>query len=315
LEKDQYKIRDAFMAEEGNTLLVADYGQLELRLMAHMTQCRSMLDAFASGGCFHSRTAVGKNNLQGAISLVSLRFFTYITMTHCTMVCILADTKLFCPGMYPHIQEAIAKGEVLLEWDYSKGDPPKPLVKDIYGSERRKAKTLNFSIAYGKTIHGLAKDWGISTEEAKETLEAWYRDRPEVKKWQEDTRAMAQHKGYVRTMMGRRRLLKEANTRGAAGGHALRAAINTPIQGSAADVVMMAMINLSNSEELKRIGWKLLLQIHDEVILEGPRENKDLAMTEVMRCMQNPFDGVGLMPLSVKLEVDAKTADTWYQAK
>jgi DNA polymerase-1 len=217
--------------------------------------------------------------------------------------------------MYPHIQEAIAKGEVLLEWDYSKGDPPKPLVKDIYGSERRKAKTLNFSIAYGKTIHGLAKDWGISTEEAKETLEAWYRDRPEVKKWQEDTRAMAQRKGYVRTMMGRRRLLKEANSRGPAGGHALRAAINTPIQGSAADVVMMAMINLSNSEELKRIGWKLLLQIHDEVILEGPRENKDLAMTEVMRCMQNPFDGVGLMPLSVKLEVDAKTADTWYQAK
>lgn len=217
--------------------------------------------------------------------------------------------------MYPHIQEAIAKGEVLLEWDSSKGEPPKPLVKDVYGSERRKAKTLNFSIAYGKTVHGLAKDWGISIEEAKETLEAWYRDRPEVKEWQEETREMAKREGYVRTMMGRRRALKEANTFGRAGGHALRAAINTPIQGSAADVVMMAMIQLSNSEELKRIGWKLLLQIHDEVILEGPRESKDEALAEVMRCMQNPFDGVGLKPLSVKLEVDAKTADTWYQAK
>lgn len=218
-------------------------------------------------------------------------------------------------GMYPHIQEAVARGDVLLEWDYSKGAPPKPLVKDKYGSERRKAKTLNFSIAYGKTVHGLAKDWGISIAEAKETLEAWYRDRPEVRQWQEDTRAMAKSEGYVRTIMGRRRNLKEANSYGAAGSHALRAAINTPIQGSAADVVMMAMIRLWKSEELKRIGWKLLLQIHDEVILEGPKENKDLAMTEVMNCMQNPFDGIGLMPLTVKLEVDAKTADTWYEAK
>jgi DNA polymerase I len=217
--------------------------------------------------------------------------------------------------MYPHIQEAIARGEVLLEWDYSKGAPPKPLVKDVYGSERRKAKTLNFSIAYGKTIFGLAKDWGISKEEALETLNAWYKDRPEVRKWQQDTQAMAKRDGYVRTIMGRRRILKEANSHGPAGGHALRAAINTPIQGSAADVVMMAMIQLSRSEELKKIGWKLLLQIHDEVILEGPKESKDLAMKEVMRCMQNPFDGVGLMPLSVTLEVDAKTADTWYEAK
>ena len=81
--------------------------------------------------------------------------------------------------MYDYIQEAIAKGQVLLEWDYSKGEkPPVPLVKDKYASERRKAKTLNFSIAYGKTVHGLAEDWGITKEEAEKTLEAWYRDRP-----------------------------------------------------------------------------------------------------------------------------------------
>jgi DNA polymerase I len=120
LEKDQYKIRDAFVAEEGNTFVVADYGQLELRLLAHITNCQSMLDAFEKGGCFHSRTAM---------------------------------------GMYPYIKEAIDRGEVLLEWDNSKGKAPKPLVKDKFASERRKAKTLNFSIAYGKTIHGLAKDW------------------------------------------------------------------------------------------------------------------------------------------------------------
>jgi len=276
LEKDQYKIRDAFIAEPGKTLIVADYGQLELRLLAHITRCTSMIEAFKEGGCFHSRTAV---------------------------------------GMYSHIKEAVDTGKVLLEWDYSKGQPTVPLVKDTYASERRKAKTLNFSIAYGKTVHGLAQDWGITKEEAEETLAAWYSDRPEVKYWQDETRKMAKKHKYVRTLMGRYRRLPEADSRGPAGGHALRAAINTPIQGSAADVVMMAMIKLWKSAELKRLGWKLLLQIHDEVILEGPIESRDEAMKEVRECMENPWDHFGLSPLLVHLDVDAKSADSWYKAK
>jgi DNA polymerase-1 len=209
---------------------------------------------------------------------------------------------------------------VVLEWDYSKGQPTVPLVKDKYGSERRKAKILNFSIAYGKTVHGLAQDWGISKEEAQETLNAWYADRPEVKEWQEKTQEYAKRRGYVRTVMGRlakssvssvlhffrrcfsfcaiciallppflspryRRLPEAVPRFDESGrltrsstinmGHAMRASINTPIQGSAADIVMMAMIKLWKSEELKRLGWKLLLQIHDEVILEGPKESRD----------------------------------------
>mmetsp|Transcript_36196 Transcript_36196/g.34234 ORF Transcript_36196/g.34234 Transcript_36196/m.34234 type:complete len:946 (-) Transcript_36196:18-2855(-) len=275
LEKDQYKIRDAFIAGPGNTLIVADYGQLELRLLADITNCQSMLDAFTSGGCFHSRTAV---------------------------------------GMYPHVKRAVENGEVLLEWDYSKGQPTVPLVKDTYASERRKAKTLNFSIAYGKTVHGLALDWGISQKEAEDTLGAWYRDRPEVKSWQDDTRKGAKKDGYVRTIMGRYRNLPDAKGRGPGAGHALRAAINTPIQGSAADIVMMAMIKLWKSEVLKNLGWKLLLQIHDEVILEGPKENMDQAMVEVRSCMERPFDDV-LQSLKVTLDVDAKSADSWYKAK
>jgi len=276
LEKDQYKIRDAFVAEEGKTLIVADYGQLELRILAHITNCGSMIEAFRSGGCFHSRTAV---------------------------------------GMYPHVKAAVDNGDVLLEWDYSKGQPTVPLVKDTFASERRKAKTLNFSIAYGKTVHGLAQDWGISKEEAQETLDAWYRDRPEVKKWQEDTREFAIKHKYVETIMGRRRDLPEASKdRSKASGHALRAAINTPIQGSAADIVMMAMINLWSSTTLQELGWKLLLQIHDEVILEGPIESKDAAMAEVRRCMEDPYDDV-LKPLRVHLDVDAKCAPSWYKAK
>eukprot|EP01034_Spumella_vulgaris_P022490 gene22490-28618_t len=276
LEKDQYKIRDAFVAEEGKTLIVADYGQLELRLLAHITNCKSMLDAFASGGCFHSRTAM---------------------------------------GMYPHIRQAVESGEVMLEWDYSKGQPTCPLVKDVYGSERRKAKTLNFSIAYGKTAFGLAADWGISKDEAEKTLQMWYNDRPEVKEWQDATRTSAKKNHYVRTLMGRYRMLPHADEKNAAGGHQLRAAINTPIQGSAADVVMMAMIRLWKSPVLQRLGWKLLLQIHDEVILEGPKESKDEAMVEVRSLMENPYDGHGLSKLNVFLDVDAKSADSWYKAK
>eukprot|EP00981_Chlorochromonas_danica_P006017 scaffold1244_cov162-Ochromonas_danica.AAC.53 len=276
LEKDQYKIRDAFIAEEGKTFIVADYGQLELRVLAHVTRCASMIEAFAKGGCFHSRTAM---------------------------------------GMFGYIREAVDSGKVMLEWDYSKGQPTVPLVKDTFASERRKAKTLNFSIAYGKTVHGLAEDWGISKEEAQETLDAWYRDRPEVKEWQQRTQQMAKRGGYVRTMMGRYRRLPDANGLGPSAGHALRAAINTPIQGSAADIVMMAMIKLWSSEKLKNLGWKLLLQIHDEVILEGPKETRDEAMKEVRECMENPFDHFGLPPLLVHLDVDAKSEDSWYKAK
>lgn len=109
LEKDVYFIRKAFMAKPGNILLVSDYGQLELRVLAHMTKCKAMIEAFRLGGDFHSRTAL---------------------------------------SMYDYIKEDIAKGTCLLEWDSSKGEPPAPLLKHKYASERRQAKILNFSLAY-----------------------------------------------------------------------------------------------------------------------------------------------------------------------
>ncbi|CAM9558280.1 unnamed protein product [Pylaiella littoralis] len=279
LEKDQYKIRAAFRAEEGNTLVVADYGQLELRLLAHITNCKSMIDAFKEGGCFHSRTAV---------------------------------------GMFDHVKEAVDKGEVLLEWDYSKGAPPKPLVKDVYASERRKAKTLNFSIAYGKTAHGLSKDWGVSVKQAEDLVKAWYADRPEVKKWQEQVIQNAKDSGFSRTLMGRhvyRKLPDITSKERTRVSHGARAAINTPIQGGAADVAMVAMIGIVRNPLLKKMGWKLLLQVHDEVILEGPEETAKEALAETVRCMEQPWDGVGLKKLRVDLLVDAKSAKTWYDAK
>ena len=279
LEKDRYRIRKSFTADvaKGKTLIVADYGQLELRLLAHMTSCKSMLSAFEEGGDFHSRTAL---------------------------------------GMYEHIQEAVDRGECLLEWKGgANGEPsPVPLIKDMFATERRKAKVLNFSIAYGKTAHGLAKDWKVSLKEAEETLKRWYRDRPEVEFWQEQRIVEAHQTKMVRTLLGRQRHLHQINSRQAGvKKHMERAAINTPIQGGAADIAMLAMIEIENCEELKELGWELLLQIHDEVMLEGPEESKARALELVRQCMEHPFAGTN--PLQVALSVDAKTADTWYEAK
>ncbi|XP_075255294.1 uncharacterized protein LOC142347980 [Convolutriloba macropyga] len=192
--------------------------------------------------------------------------------------------------------------------------PPVPLIKDKYGSERRKAKVLNFSIAYGKTAHGLAKDFGTNVTEAEATVRRWYADRAEVERWQEKQREFARQHGYVTTLLGRRRKLPGINAKNQGlKGRAERAAINTPIQGSAADVATAAMISIDRCQRLKELGYTLLLQVHDEVMLEGPEEHKDEAQALVVECMEKPFDGEN--PLRVQLLVDSKVAPTWYEAK
>ncbi|KAF9624729.1 hypothetical protein IFM89_013267 [Coptis chinensis] len=277
LEKDRYKIRQAFVAAPGCSLVVADYGQLELRILAHLANCKSMKNAFKEGGDFHSRTAM---------------------------------------NMYSYIREAVEKQEVLLEWHpQSSGDkPPVPLLKDTFASERRKAKMLNFSIAYGKTPVGLARDWKVSVKEARETVELWYRDRKEVLSWQEERKQDANRYGCVKTLLGRTRSFPSMNgASNAYRGHIERAAINTPVQGSAADVAMCAMLEICRNAHLKELGWRLLLQVHDEVILEGPTESAEVAKVIVVDCMSKPFVGTNI--LSVDLAVDAKCAQNWYAAK
>ncbi|KDD72549.1 family A DNA polymerase, partial [Helicosporidium sp. ATCC 50920] len=284
LEKDRYRIRDAFCASAsaGQALIVADYGQLELRVLAHVADCSSMLRAFELGGDFHSRTAL---------------------------------------SMYGHVAAAVRSGECILEkgdWAGRAGPAP-PLLKDVFGSERRKAKMLNFSIAYGKTQHGLSKDWGVSLEEAEETVKRWYGDRQEVLEWQERQRDQAVKLGYVSTLLGRRRSLPDAKRMGRgsgpARGHALRAAINTPIQGSAADIAAAAMLRIERDAQLREAGWRLLMQVHDEVILEGPRETAERARERVVHCMEHPFVDLDVDPLRVKLAVDANIARSWFEAK
>ncbi|XP_066325902.1 DNA polymerase I A, chloroplastic-like [Miscanthus floridulus] len=277
LEKDRYKIRQAFVAAPGNSLIVADYGQLELRILAHLTNCKSMLDAFKAGGDFHSRTAM---------------------------------------NMYQHIRDAVHEKKVLLEWHPQPGreKPPVPLLKDAFGAERRKAKMLNFSIAYGKTAVGLSRDWKVSVKEARDTLKLWYGDRKEVLAWQKSQKKLAREQCEVYTLLGRSRHFPNLTQFGPGQrGHIERAAINAPVQGSAADVAMCAMLEIERNVRLKELGWRLLLQVHDEVILEGPSESAEVAKAIVVECMSKPFYGTNI--LKVDLAVDAKCAKSWYAAK
>lgn len=274
LDKDRYKIRKSFVPEEGNSLIVADYGQLELRLLAHISNCQSMIDAFEAGGDFHSRTAM---------------------------------------GMFKEVREAIQRGECVLERKEGldiAGNPP--LLKDVYASHRRKAKVLNFSIAYGKTAKGLSNDWNCSEQEARDTLKLWYADRPEVLEWQQRCREFLREYGYVETVLGRRRVLPNVHSEDVRSRYqAERAAINAPIQGSAADLVMAAMTRLDRNRVISGLGWKTILQVHDEIILEGPEESADYVLPIVIDQMKNPLGS----PLRVDLTVDARCAKSWYDAK
>ena len=136
----------------------------------------------------------------------------------------------------------------------------------------------------------------------------------QVRQWQEHQRKWARQEGYVTTLLGRRRNLPDITSKlPGLKGRAERAAINTPIQGSAADVAAAAMIAIDRCEELRELGWVLLLQVHDEVMLEGPTETAERAQELVVECMAKPFNGEN--PLTVELSVDSNIGTTWYEAK
>lgn len=318
-----------------------------------MANCKSMIRAFELGGDFHSRTAM---------------------------------------AMFEHIQKAIEEGKVVLEENAesrslisTSGDEGDiPLVKDVFAVERKRAKIMNFSIAYGKTEYGLAKDFGMKPTEARSVVDKWYDAHEGVREWQEKTMEWADRDKYCSTILGRRRHFPQLNNKGKKIGKQMkaaimRAAINTPIQGSAADIVMAAMINIDRDQRLSDMGWKQVLyvdrntlhmmlvffffffsnfltyflsffvnflsnyhiidsttillynshngtmwsflvrfhycimsrQIHDEIILEGPEESREEALSRVVQHMERPFP----WELRVGLAVDAKTASNWYDAK
>ncbi|KAF8662416.1 hypothetical protein HU200_055998 [Digitaria exilis] len=154
----------------------------------------------------------------------------------------------------------------------------------------------------------VASTSSVTREEANETLKLWYRDRKEVSAWQKKQQKLAQEKCEVYTLLGRSRHFPKFDR-----GHIERAVINAPVQGSAADVAMCAMLEIERNTRLKELGWRLLLQVHDEVILEGSSESAETAKAIVVECMSKPFYGTNI--LNVDLTVDAKCVKNWYAAK
>jgi len=241
------RIRSAFIAGEPGWLIVAaDYSQIELRIMAHLSGDERLIEAFREGWDIHRSTAAWMSDF-----------------------------------------------------------PPELVTSDM----RRQAKEVNFGVLYGMGEFGLAQRLGISMKRAKEFIEQYFTNFPRVKEYIEECHESARANGYVETMMGRRRLLPEINAKNfQVRQNAQRIAINTPIQGSAADLMKRAMIAVH--QMLKEEGFKarMLMQVHDELVFEAP-ENEVERLAERVKAVMG-----GAMDLVVPLDVDVAWGANWLEA-
>ncbi|HXG34850.1 MAG TPA: DNA polymerase I [Bryobacteraceae bacterium] len=241
------EIRAAFVPREGWSLLVADYSQIELRLLAHMSRDPVLLEAFRKGEDIHTRTAA----------------------------------------------------EVF-------GVPPLMVTPEL----RRNAKAVNFGIIYGLSAYGLSAQLGISREEAETYIRNYFARYAGVKRFIEETIATVRRTGETRTLFGRRRPIPDINSSNPnARGFAERTAINTPLQGTAADLIKLAMIRIDRELQARRWRTAMLLQVHDELLFESPPEEVQEAAAMVRREMENVYR------LEVPLVVETGIGPNWRDAK
>ena len=240
-------IREAFIASDAeHTLVAADYSQIELRLMAHLSQDPALVAAFCSGEDIHSATAA----------------------------------RLY----------------------HKSSD-------EVTSSERRNAKTANFGIIYGISAFGLAQRLDISNREAKELITNYFDTYPGVKKYMDDVVAKATNDGYVETMFGRRRQLPDiTSSNRTVRGLAERNAINAPIQGSAADIMKLAMAEIYRRFKLEGIGSKMIMQVHDEVVIDTLLSELDTVKRIVKEAMES------VAKLSIPLIAEVNSANNWLEA-
>ena len=240
------RIRQAFIAAPGHQIVAADYSQIELRIMAHLSQDAGLLTAFAEGLDVHSATAA----------------------------------EVFGVG-----------------------------IDAVSGDQRRKAKAINFGLIYGMSAFGLGKQLGIGRNEAQEYIDLYFARYPGVADYMARTRESAHQTGYVETLRGRRLYLPEINARNRQRQQAAeRTAINAPMQGTAADIIKMAMLAVDAWLTDSKINARLIMQVHDELVFEV----ESGAVEELSETVSQLMSGVGV--LDVPLLVEAGTGDNWDQA-
>lgn len=181
--------------------------------------------------------------------------------------------------------------------------------EEVSSSQRRNAKAVNFGIIYGQSAFGLSQNLGISRTEAKEMIDAYFKQYPGIKNYMNDTVEFARSNGYVQTIRGRRRYLRDINSANATvRGFAERNAINAPIQGSAADMIKIAMINIHRELKSSGLGTKMILQVHDELVFDVPRGEEEKVKILVEEQMKNA------MSLEVPVLVESGTGNNWLEA-
>ena len=241
------RIRAAFIPSDGDHLLLsADYSQVELRLMAHLSDDESLIEAFREGQDIHSATAA----------------------------------RLFHKDL-----------------------------QSVTSEQRRRAKTANFGIIYGISAFGLAQRLDISRTEAKEIIEGYFASYPKVKEYMDRAAEQARNEGFVSTIFGRRRYLNDINSRNAvARGVAERNAINAPIQGSAADIMKLAMVEMYRRMRAAGLRSRMILQVHDEIVIDLYRPEQEQVAKIVVESMEQAAR------LSVPLTVDYGVGENWLEA-
>jgi DNA polymerase-1 len=240
------RVREAFVAPDGCVIASADYSQIELRIMAHISGDAALLLAFHDGMDVHRATAA----------------------------------------------------EVF-------GVP----TSDVSSEQRRYAKVINFGLIYGMSAYGLAKSLGIDNTAAKNYIDRYFQRFAGVKQYMEDTRLQAKARGYVETVFGRRLYLPEINSpNGPRRSGAERAAINAPMQGTAADLIKMSMVKVQQELDARQLQTKMIMQVHDELVFEVPLTEVDWVKTEVPRLM------AGVAQLKVPLLAEVGVGPNWEQA-
>merc|ERR1711957_411642 len=216
--------------------------------------------------------------------------------------------------MFPEIREALTNGEVVMSKAGAKEGVP--LVKERFSAERTQAKAINFGIIYGKTAVSLAEDLGISKTEAEDAMKRWFDGKPGVRAWIDSYSHEAHINGKVFSLLGRPRHLPLLAKRAPAQwrSRSLRATVNFGVQGSATDIVISAMLQIWQDSFIKSAGFKLVMQVHDEFVLEGPRDGAEQALSRLRDIMESPFaeqcpDFTFRVPLRVDAAITASLAE------